>query len=174
MNAHQRNPSPADTVRATSVALTMKVSSTGFKNQSKILQRYSCQGENISPDLAWSSAPDGTKSIALVCEDPDAPHGTFIHWVMYNIPSSETGLAENIPQSESLPDGARQGQNGAGKVGYTGPCPPPGKPHRYYFRLYALDTQLAIAGDVTRDKLMSATQGHVLAKGELLGIYQRQ
>jgi len=97
----------------------------------------------------------------------------FVHWVMYNIPAAERGLAENITKQDPLPNGARQGINGAKQMGYTGPCPPPGKPHHYHFRLFALDAMVNIPGDVTRDKLMSAIQPHILAQGEIVGLYQR-
>jgi Raf kinase inhibitor-like YbhB/YbcL family protein len=156
------------------MSATMTISSTGFQNESSIPRRFSCQGDNSSPALSWTDVPHGTKTFALVCEDPDAPNGTFIHWVIWNIPSTENGLAESIPQHDSLPNGARQGINGAKKVGYMGPCPPPGNAHRYYFRLFALDKKLDLSGEVTRDKLMSAIHGHVLGEGEIMGTYQRQ
>ncbi|HWF43135.1 MAG TPA: YbhB/YbcL family Raf kinase inhibitor-like protein [Candidatus Kapabacteria bacterium] len=152
---------------------TISVTSTAFQNESNIPRRFSCQGDNISPAISWSDVPNGTKSFALVLEDPDAPSGTFIHWVIWNIPASEKGLAENIPQQDSLPNGARQGTNGGNKIGYSGPCPPAGNAHRYYFRLYALDTNLDLPGNTTRDKLMSAIEGHILGEGELMGRYQR-
>src|ERR1044071_5684722 len=108
---------------------TLTVSSTAFKQGEAIPKRYSCVGDDISPALAWSGGPQRAQSYALVCEDPDAPSGMFIHWVMYNIPASERGLAENIERKDPLPNGTRQGTNGAGSPGYTGPCPPPAKPH---------------------------------------------
>ncbi|MDP4199423.1 MAG: YbhB/YbcL family Raf kinase inhibitor-like protein [Bacteroidota bacterium] len=172
MNSQQR--SYADTSATMVMAQTMTMTSNAFKNDESIPQRYSCQGDNLSPALSWGNTPNGTNSYALVCEDPDAPHGTFIHWVVYNIPAGEHGLGENIPKKNVLPNGTRQGKNGAGQTGYSGPCPPAGKAHRYYFRLYALDSHINIAGDVTRDKLMSAIEGHVLGEGEIMGTYQRQ
>ena len=153
---------------------TMTVSSTAFKNNAAIPQRFSCQGDDISPALSWSSAPEETKSFALILEDPDAPHGTFYHWVIYNIPATEHGLAENIARREPLPNGARQGINSAQQLGFMGPCPPAGKAHRYYFKLYALDTEINIPGEATHNKLESAMRGHILAEGEIMGTYQRQ
>jgi Raf kinase inhibitor-like YbhB/YbcL family protein len=172
MKAHQNQTNEnGDT---TTTEATMTLSSTAFKNDSAIPQRFSCQGEDISPMLTWSSAPEETKSFALVIEDPDAPNGTFIHWVIYNIPSSEHGLAENIARRDPLPNGARQGTNSAQQLGYMGPCPPAGKAHRYYFKLFALDTEINIPGEATHDKLMSTIQGHILAKGEIMGTYQKK
>jgi Raf kinase inhibitor-like YbhB/YbcL family protein len=153
---------------------TMTVSSTAFKNNATIPQRFSCQGDDISPALSWSSAPQETKSFALIVEDPDAPHGTYYHWVIYNIPASERGLSENIARRDPLPNGTRQGTNSSQQLGFMGPCPPAGKAHRYYFKVYALDTEINIPGEATHDKLESAMQGHILAEGEIMGTYQRQ
>jgi Raf kinase inhibitor-like YbhB/YbcL family protein len=152
----------------------MTITSTAFQNDSTIPQRFTCQGEDLSPVLAWSGAPDGAKSFALLLEDPDAPHGTFIHWVIYNIPATERGLAENFPKRDKLPNGTRQGVNSAQQMGYMGPCPPAGKAHRYYFKLYALDAQINIPGEATRDQLVNAMQGHILAEGQIMGTYQRK
>ena len=150
------------------------ISSAAFKNGSPIPQRFTCQGDNISPALAWSGAPPGTKTLALICEDPDAPNGTFYHWVIYNIPASERGLAENIAKKDALPNGARQGTNSFEQVGYGGPCPPPGKAHHYHFQLFALDTEVNIPGVVTHDRLESAMQGHIVAEAEIIGTFQRK
>ncbi len=175
MNAKQNGQADSNHHDEALVATApITVSSSAFTNGSPIPQRYSCQGDNISPGLAWGAPPSGTQSFALVCEDPDAPSGLFVHWVLYNIPSTERGLAENIPTKDSLTNGTHQGKNGANKTGYTGPCPPPGKPHRYYFKVFALDEKLTLTGDVDHDKLMSAIQGHVLGEGEVMGTYQRQ
>lgn len=158
----------------TAMGSTITVLSSAFKNGDTIPQRFSCQGDNISPALAWSSAPDGTKSFALICEDPDAPRGTFYHWVIYNIPPTEQGLAEGIARRDPLPNGTRQGVSSFEQLGYGGPCPPAGSAHHYHFRLFALDSQINIPGDVTHDKLESAMQGHILAQGEIVGLYQRR
>lgn len=169
----QQNQANGSTDTMTAEA-TITLSSSAFKNNAVIPQRFSCQGENISPDLAWSSAPKETKSFALIVEDPDAPHGTFYHWIMYNIPASERGLDENIAKRDTLPNGTRQGTNSFQQMGYGGPCPPPGNAHRYYFKLYALDTQINIPGEATRDQVVSAMQGHILAEREIMGTYQRK
>ena len=165
----QHDTTTADT---TSAQQTLTVTSSAFQNGQPIPKKYSCDGDNISPAVSWSTV-NNAKSYALTVEDPDAPSGMFIHWVIYNIPPSEHGLAEHIPTDATLPNGTIQGLNGAKKVGYTGPCPPPGKPHRYFFKLFALDRTLTLNGDVDHDKLLSAIQGHVVAQGQVMGTYQR-
>jgi Raf kinase inhibitor-like YbhB/YbcL family protein len=152
----------------------MKITSTAFLNDSTIPQKFTCQGEDISPALTWTGAPAEAQSFALLCEDPDAPGGTYIHWVIYNIPATERGLPENFPKRDKLPNGTRQGVNDFKQMGYGGPCPPPGKAHRYYFKLYALDAQINIPGEATRDQLLNAMHGHILAEGETMGTYQKK
>jgi Raf kinase inhibitor-like YbhB/YbcL family protein len=152
----------------------MIITSTAFHNDSTIPQQYTCQGEDISPALAWTGAPADAQSFALLCEDPDAPGGTYIHWVIYNIPATERGLAENFPKRDKLPNGTRQGVNDFKQMGYGGPCPPPGKAHRYYFKLYALDAMINIPGEATRDQLLNAMHGHILAEGETMGTYAKK
>ena len=122
----------------------------------------------MSPPLAWSGAPAETKSFALIVDDPDAPSGTYVHWVMYNIPSSSTGLAEAVAPDAQLSDGSMQGTNSSRRTGFTSPCPPSGT-HRYYFKLHALDAVLDLASGASKDQLLKAMQGHVLAQGELMG-----
>lgn len=170
MREHQNSTDTAVTAAVQKQSLT--VTSAAFKQGAPIPTRYSCDGENISPALTWSAGPSGTKSFALVCEDPDAPSGMFVHWVMYNIPATERGVAENIEKNELLPNGTREGKNGAGQTGYTGPCPPPGKTHRYFFRVFALDTEMNLSGDVNRDLLMSAIQPHIIGQGASMGTFQ--
>ena len=150
---------------------TMTLSSSAFQNGSNIPQRFTCQGDNISPALSWTGAPQNTKSFALTLLDPDAPGGTFTHWVIWKIPFAENSLQENILPEDSLPNGMRQGVNSAGIVGYFGPCPPPGGPHHYHFMLYALDAELNLSGNVTSTILLSAMRNHILAQGELIGLY---
>lgn len=145
-----------------------------FAQGATIPRRYSRQGENISPPLNWMNAPAGTKSFALIIEDPDAPLITFTHWVIFNLPTTSSSLPENVPTVETLPDGARQGKNTLLKIGYTGPKPPTKKPHRYFFKLLALDTLLDLESGVRKKKLLKAVEGHVLAEAELMGIYQKQ
>jgi len=153
---------------------TMKITVTSavFQEGGMIPEKYTCDGADISPPLAWSAAPAGTKSIALICDDPDAPMGTWVHWVVCDIPSSVNGLPEHVPPLERLENGARQGANDFGKVGYGGPCPPGGT-HRYFFKLYALDVKLALSGRVTKERLRGAMGGHILAEGQLMGKYKR-
>jgi len=153
---------------------SLNIISPAFKHKSNIPIRYTCDGENISPPLKWSGAPEETKSFAIICDDPDAPMGTFVHWVIFNIPADSTGLKEALPGKKKLNSTAIQGKNSFGKIGYLGPCPPKGKPHRYYFKLYALDTKLDLKPGVNKKTLLKAMKGHNLAKGELMGYYGRK
>jgi Raf kinase inhibitor-like YbhB/YbcL family protein len=123
--------------------------------------------------LEWGELPTGTQSIALISDDPDAPAGTWVHWLIWNIPAKRTELQENIPKIKELPDGVMQGVNSNGKIGYTGPCPPSGT-HRYYFKLYALDSMLQLPGSVSKDMLLDAMNGHVLGEGSLMGKFSRE
>lgn len=152
--------------------MTLKLTSTAFEDGGMIPSRYTCDGGDISPPLAWSGVPDGAKSLALVADDPDAPRGTWVHWVIYQIPTSERGLAENRPARETLEEGARQGTNDFRKTGYGGPCPPSGT-HRYFFKLYALDAEPNLPSGVSKDQLLKAIEGHILAEGQLMGRYER-
>lgn len=148
--------------------------SPAFDAGGNIPVRLTCDGEDVSPVLRWDGAPAGTRSYSLVTEDPDAPGGTFTHWVLYDLPENSRELPANLPQENQLPNGARQGRNSFGKIGYGGPCPPPGPAHRYFFRLYALDAKLALAPGATGEALDRAMQGHVLAQAELMGRYKRR
>jgi hypothetical protein len=148
------------------------ITSTAFSEGGMIPKEFTCDGSNVSPALSWSGIPPGTKSLALVCDDPDAPMGTWVHWVLFNIPSSARELPEAIAPDKTLANGARHGINDFRKYGYGGPCPPGGT-HRYYFKIYALDTELALAPGVSKDALLTAMQGHILAEGRLMGIYKR-
>jgi Raf kinase inhibitor-like YbhB/YbcL family protein len=150
----------------------MKLTSTAFKDGLMIPSQYSCDGDDISPALAWADAPDGTKSFVLISDDPDAPIGTWVHWVIYNIPAETRELSEGISSDKKLSDGTLQGINDFRKIGYGGPCPPGGK-HRYYFKLYALDTKLNLSSGATKKEVEKAIQGHVLAQAQLMGTYQR-
>jgi len=151
----------------------MVLSSPAFEQGKEISKRYTGDGEDVSPALAWEGVPEGTKSFALICSDPDAPVGTFIHWVIYNIPPATRALAEGIPKEAELADGTRQGVNGFRGIGYNGPKPPPGKSHRYFFRLYALDTVLNLEPGASAGKLQEAMAGHILGEAELMGVYGR-
>jgi Raf kinase inhibitor-like YbhB/YbcL family protein len=152
--------------------MTLKLTSTAFDEGGAIPVRHTCDGEDISPPLAWSGVPDGTKTLALVADDPDAPRGTWVHWVVYRLPAAARSLPENLPARETLDDGTRQGKNDFQKVGYGGPCPPSGT-HRYYFKLYALDTDLTLPSAATKDQLLKAMDGHILVQCELMGRYKR-
>jgi peptide-methionine (S)-S-oxide reductase len=150
-----------------------EISSGAFRNGEMLPKEYTCSGKNESPPLSWTGAPPGTKSFALLCEDPDAPAGLFTHWMVYNLPPATVGLPPGIPRKPVLVDGSRHGMNGFGRMEYGGPCPPPGKPHRYIFRLYALNTVLALNAPVTRDVLNKSMTGHILAEAELVGKFGR-
>jgi Raf kinase inhibitor-like YbhB/YbcL family protein len=145
----------------------LSVASESFESGDRVPARHTLDGENLSPSLSWSDLPEGTRSIAVVCEDPDAPSGIFVHWVAWGIDPDAGGLDEG----ESAP---REGQNGFGNEGYDGPAPPPGHgEHRYFFRVYALDTELELGASTSKQDLDAAIEGHVLAAGELMGTYER-
>jgi hypothetical protein len=155
----------------------MKVTSPAFENQGAVPKKFTCDGEDISPALAWSNIPEGTKSFALIVDDPDAPDPanprmTWVHWVVYNIPATVSSLPEGVGDKD-LPKGTLQGLNDWKKTGYGGPCPPIGK-HRYFHKLYALDIVLPDLKQPTKAKLEKAMEGHVLSKAELVGLYQRK
>jgi len=162
---------------AVASATPMKITSTAFQNEAAIPSRYTCDGSNVSPPLAWTDRPEGTKSFALIITDPDAPDPkapktTWVHWVLYDLPADAKGLREAIPV-KGLPPGALEGSNDWGRTGYGGPCPPIGR-HRYVHTLYALDTVLTGLDRPTRAALLAAMEGHVLASAELIGTYQRR
>ena len=152
--------------------MAMRVASPAFAEGAKIPRRYTCDGEDISPPLSWSGVPEGTKSLALICDDPDAPGKTWVHWVLFNLPPRTTELPEGVPARETIPGGGAQGVNDFRKIGYGGPCPPSGT-HRYVFRLSALDAEVALAPGATRADLDRAMKGRVLAEGSLTGKYSR-
>lgn len=151
----------------------MQISTKSFSAGGEIPKRYTCDGADISPQLSWSGTPPGSQSLALIGDDPDAPRGTWTHWVVYDLPASTKELAEDVRKVDQLPGGGSQGRNDFGKTGYNGPCPPPGKPHRYFFRVFALDKMLALKPGASRKEVESAMQGHVLAQAEVMGRYGR-
>ena len=155
-------------------AMGLKISSLAFTEGRMIPARNTCDGEDISPPLKWDSVPGGTKTLALICDDPDAPGGTWVHWVLYNLSSSVTELPEKIPTEEAISGGGRQGVNDFGRIGYGGPCPPRGSTHRYFFKLYALDTVLSLKPRATKRDLTDAMKGHILGEGQLMGSYKRK
>lgn len=154
-------------------AVVFELKSPAFENNGVIPKTYSCEGRDVSPQLQWSGVPQGTKSFAIICDDPDAPVGTWVHWVIYNIPEVSRGLPEGVSGLEVLEDGSRQGITDFRRTGYGGPCPPPGKPHRYFFKLYALDIVLDLEGKIAKDALLDAMEGHILAEATLIGTYKR-
>lgn len=151
----------------------MEIKSLAFSHMGNIPSIYTCDGKDISPPISWSGLPDGTKTLALISDDPDAPMGTWVHWVIYNIPASWNGLPEGFPAVEETKEGIRQGLNDFRKIGYGGPCPPSGT-HRYFFKLYALDTELPLKPGATKMELLRAMKGHILASAELIGLYSRR
>ncbi len=152
----------------------MQLTSGAFGEGEAIPAKHTCDGKNVSPALKWTGVPSGAKSLALIADDPDAPGGTWVHWVVYNLPPTATELPEDCPKTQYLPGGAAQGLNDFKHLGYGGPCPPPGKPHRYFFKLYALDTQLNLKPGLTKKELELATQKHVLGQAQLVGTYKRK
>ena len=171
-NKTNQQPRPETKNQKESV-LEMKITSSAFEEGDMIPSKYTCDGENISPPLSWSEAPTGTKTFAIICDDPDAPAGTWVHWVVYNIPAGTTELPEAVPVKKEPDNGAVQGLNDFRKTGYGGPCPPSGT-HRYFFKIYALDAKPDLTGDVTKDILLDAMKGHILAQGQLIGKYSRK
>jgi hypothetical protein len=151
----------------------MNLTSSAFTHGAIIPKEYTCDGRDISPPLSWSDPPEKTQSFALIMDDPDAPMGTWVHWVIYNIPAAARGLSEGVPTDAELPDGSRQGRNSWRRIGYGGPCPPSGT-HRYFFKLYALDTKLNLTSGVTKEELFQAMKGHMVAQAELMGRYSRR
>ena len=151
----------------------MQLTSTAFKEGDPIPEQYTGDGKDRSPALKWTGAPNGTKSFALICEDPDAPKKTWTHWVLFNVPADSHELPEGVPADKTVLGGAKQGVNDFGKLGYGGPKPPKGSSHRYYFKLHALDTTLDLPAGATRQQVLDALKGHVVAEGLLMGTYAR-
>lgn len=147
--------------------------SESFQSGAEIPRKFTCEGSDASPALAWTEPPPGTRSLALIANDPDAPGGTWVHWVLYDLPAGARQLPEAVPPTEDVAGGGNQGTNDFGKIGYGGPCPPPGKPHRYFFKLYALDAKLNLKAGATQNDVERAMKGHLLAQAELMGRYHR-
>ena len=163
----------ADSKTTESRKMDIKVTSSAFAEGGLIPSKYTCDGSDVSPPLQWDSLPEGTGSIAMISDDPDAPMGTWVHWVIFGLPADTKELKENIPPDNTLPNGAKQGTNDFGRIGYGGPCPPGGT-HRYFFKIYALDTELDLAAGATKNDLLNAMEGHILGQGQLIGKYKRQ
>jgi len=153
--------------------MAISVGSPAFQEGGAIPSKFTCDGADISLALTWEGIPAGAKSVALISDDPDAPVGTWVHWVLWNLPPDAKGLPERVPPDPELPDGARQGINDFGRPGYGGPCPPGGT-HRYYFKVYALDTALQLPNSTRKADLVAAMEGHILAEGQLMGKYTRK
>lgn len=152
--------------------MTFDLTSSAFTHKGAIPSLYTCKDKDVSPPLSWSGAPTGVKSFALVVDDPDAPAGTWIHWVYFNIPGTKTSLDQGLTREKEFTDGSRNGENSWGVLGYDGPCPPSGT-HRYFFKLYALDTILSLEPGATKPEVLKAIQGHTLAMAELMGTFQK-
>jgi hypothetical protein len=155
------------------VPMSIEISSPAFQNAAPIPRQYTGDGADQSPPLRWSAPPAGTRSFALICDDPDAPGGIWVHWVLFNLPVQTRELPPGVPTTQTLDNGARQGTSDFGDIGYGGPAPPKGKPHRYFFKLYALDSTLDLPPGASKAQLVEAIKGHVLAEGQCMGTYQR-
>jgi Raf kinase inhibitor-like YbhB/YbcL family protein len=153
--------------------VTIGIASEIISDGGRIPLKHTCDDINISPPLRWDLIPENTASFVLLCEDPDAPGETFTHWILFNIPSDIKELPSGIKEEKKLDNGAIHGQNDFGRIGYGGPCPPSGTEHRFIFKIFALDTILDLKSGITRDQLLNAIQGHVLDRGELMGMYGR-
>jgi Raf kinase inhibitor-like YbhB/YbcL family protein len=152
--------------------MKIELKSRVFKNDGMIPEKYTCDGDDISPPLSWDSVPEETESIAVICDDPDAPMGTWVHWIVYDIPPETRELKENVTPEREMDNGGVQGMNDFKKIGYGGPCPPSGT-HRYFFKIYALDSRMRLNPGATKSQLLIAMEGHILEKGELIGKYSR-
>jgi Raf kinase inhibitor-like YbhB/YbcL family protein len=153
--------------------MSIELTSTAFQKGETIPKQYTSDGVDQSPPLQWSEPPSGIKSLALICDDPDAPRGTWVHWVLFNLSPQTRELEENVPTTDTLPSGAKQGKNDFGNIGYGGPAPPKGKAHRYFFKLYALGVAVDLTPGATKAQLENAMKGHILDEGQLMGTYKR-
>ena len=153
--------------------MAFELTSSALSAGGDIQRKFTCDGPDVSPPLSWGEPPAGTQSISLIMDDPDAPAGTWVHWVLYDLPATTRELPEGVPKEQELKNGARQGHNDFGRIGYGGPCPPPGRPHRYLFKLYALDAKTNLKAGATKADLEKAMRGHILAQAELMGRYKR-
>ncbi|RPI26631.1 MAG: YbhB/YbcL family Raf kinase inhibitor-like protein [Acidobacteria bacterium] len=153
--------------------MAFQLCSSAFEPDQRIPKKYTCEGLDVSVPLSWTEIPAGTKSLALIADDPDAPGGTWVHWVLYDLPASLPHLSEGLPGKETLENGAKQGINDFRRLGYGGPCPPPGPVHRYFFKLYALDRMTGLPPRATKRQLLEAIKGHTLGEAQLVGVYSR-
>ena len=155
------------------IAMGFELKSQAFTTSGTIPIKHTCDGSDLSPPLEWYGVPEGTMTFTLIVDDPDAPVGTWVHWVLYNLPRDIQKLPEGVPANETIEQGASQGVNDFRKIGYGGPCPPPGKPHRYFFKLYALDKKVGLGARATKKELIKTMEGHILGQAELIGKYGR-
>lgn len=153
--------------------MTLQLTSTAFQEGGTIPRIYTADGQDISPPFKWVDPPPETKSFALICEDPDAPRGTFTHWLAFNLPAESRELSEGALKDGTWPNGTTQGTNDFGKTGYGGPSPPPGKPHRYFFKLFALDCHLDLPAGTTKAQILAALHKHEIRSAQLMGTYGR-
>jgi Raf kinase inhibitor-like YbhB/YbcL family protein len=153
--------------------MAFAITSASFPNSGDIPKKFTCDGADVSPELSWTEPPQATQSFVLIADDPDAPSGTWTHWVLFDLPSATSSLPESVSKVDELPGGERQGRNDFHKIGYNGPCPPPGKPHRYFYRLHALDRKLDLKPGSSRQEVEQAMAGHILGQAEWMGKYQR-
>lgn len=160
-------------VKNSEPAMSLTISSPSFSNGGDIAKKFTCDAADVSPQLSWTEPPIGTKSFSLLADDPDAPMGNWNHWTMWNLPPSLRGLPEGVSKEARLTDGSEQGKNDFRKTGYNGPCPPPGAPHRYYFKLFALDAKLELKSGSGKKEVEAAMKGHILAQAEWMGKYGR-
>lgn len=166
--------SPGATPRAEGPqASEFEIESAAFKQGGEIPKRFTCEGEDLSPALRWTHPPRGTLSFVLIAEDPDAPSGTWVHWVVYDLPARVHELPDGVPKQAEIPGGGVQGRNDFGRLGYGGPCPPPGSAHHYFFKLYALDTTLNLRAGAEKEEVISSAKGHVLGEAQFMGWFKR-
>ena len=153
--------------------MSFSISSTSFPNGGDIPKKFTCDGADVSPELSWTGPPAGTQSFALIADDPDTPSGTWTHWVLFDLAPDANNLAESVSKIDELPGGERQGRNDFRKIGYNGPCPPPGKPHRYFYKLYALNAKFDLKPGSSKQEVEQAMEGRILGKAQWMGKYQR-
>jgi hypothetical protein len=165
-------PEPMSKETSVPSVSALTLTSSAFSSSDLIPQKYSCDGDDVSPPLAWGDVPQNAASLVLIVDDPDAPAGTWVHWVLFNIPAEMRALQEDVPAQAELPDGSTHGANSWKRTGYGGPCPPGGT-HRYFFKLYALDSKLNLEPGATKQDVLDAMEGHVLAQAELMGTFSR-
>jgi Raf kinase inhibitor-like YbhB/YbcL family protein len=171
--ATSRASAPSE-IPSTEATMSLELTSDAFMSGQSIPAKYACTGRNISPALAWNEPPSGTQSFALIVDDPDAPMGTWVHWVLFNIPADSRSLQEDLPITGKNvdPNAIFVGKNSSGNIGYDGPCPPSGT-HRYFFKLYALDTVISLLPGATKEQVLKEMEGHILAQGELMGTFSK-